>query len=307
MAYFAGIDGGQTSTVAVVGDEGGRILGRGSAQGADEVGQDASSSRLHDALHDAVDDALANARLPLDTQFDCVVAGISGYEGRTYGRDPDLRTGALTLVHDTTIAHAGAFGGDPGVVVIAGTGSVAYAAGANGQTAIAGGWGYLFGDEGSAFWLVRRAFTGVTRETDIAAGTELANAMLDYFRVPSLRSLSRSFYTGGISRARFASFAPILLQLAESGNSQIRQYVDEGAYALAQIATQAAYRVGLASPKVALCGGMFLNDLLRDRTIAHVREALPGCEHVEARYEPAIGALLLAYEASGIHPERIVV
>lgn len=305
MPYFAGIDAGQTSTVAVVGTEEARIVGRGTAGPADEVAQDATSTRLHDALRGAISDALAHAGLSQDTQFARVVAGISGYEGRVYGRAPLLNADALTLEHDTVIAHAGALGGDPGVIVIAGTGSVAYAVDAHGRGAIAGGWGYLFGDEGSGFWFARRALADACQEYDAGRESGASSAMLQYFDVPTLRKLSRSFYTGGISRARFASFAALLLQQAQDGEKRAIGYVDQAAQALARIAMQAAQRAGLKNPRYALCGGMFASAALRERTLAQILALMPQARYVDARYDASIGALLLAYKAAGIHPESI--
>ncbi|HXM08168.1 MAG TPA: BadF/BadG/BcrA/BcrD ATPase family protein, partial [Candidatus Acidoferrum sp.] len=125
---FAGIDGGQSSTRAVVGTSDGRILGRGAAGGADEVGADANSTRLRDALRDALAAALANAGLPDNASFDTVVAGVSGYSGACVGLSPDLNARETILLHDAPIALAGAFDRDGGIVVIAGTGTVVYAA-----------------------------------------------------------------------------------------------------------------------------------------------------------------------------------
>ncbi|HKE37033.1 MAG TPA: BadF/BadG/BcrA/BcrD ATPase family protein, partial [Candidatus Baltobacteraceae bacterium] len=125
--YVAGIDGGQTSTAAVIGDERGRVVGRGVAGPADEVGQGADSTRMHDALSGALRAACKGAGLDAGTHFEAIVAGVSGYEGRVYGKMPQLPAARFVLMHDAPIAHAGALAGEPGVVVIAGTGSVVYA------------------------------------------------------------------------------------------------------------------------------------------------------------------------------------
>ena len=89
--------------------------------------------------------------LPSESNFAAIVAGVSGYEGRVYGAPPEMPTRHFTLMHDAPVAHAGALAGMPGVVVIAGTGSVVYARDENGRSQTLGGWGFLFGDEGSAF------------------------------------------------------------------------------------------------------------------------------------------------------------
>ncbi len=106
---FAGIDGGQSSTTAVVGDETGRVLGCGKAGAADEIGVGKESTRLRDALRGALREACAAAGITAGvTRFESIVAGISGYDGRVYGRAPELPARRSLLLHDTPIAHAGA-------------------------------------------------------------------------------------------------------------------------------------------------------------------------------------------------------
>jgi glucosamine kinase len=300
VKYYAGIDGGQSTTKAVIADENGRILGRGNAGPADEVDQNANSTRLHDALSAALEDAIAHANLSSDTRFANIVAGISGYEGQVYGKPPELPTDALTLEHDAPIAHAGAFAGEAGVIVIAGTGSVAYAANEYGATALIGGWGYLFGDEGGAFSLSRDAIADAMRNSDAGVADDLTQIALQYFSVASLRSLSRAFYSGNISRAQFASFASVIVAQAENFNEQAAQYVKDAANALVTLAMRAMDRVALASPKVAYVGGMFESATVRDQVAQGMRELVPQAQHMEPRYDAAIGALLMAYRAAGL-------
>ena len=147
----AGIDGGQSSTVAVIGDETGRILGRGTAGPADEIGVGKDSTRLRDALRGALEDARRNAQLPaVSTSLQSLRGSAVTTAASTAGRRSCPRR-AFGSMHDTPIAHAGALGGRAGVVVIAGTGSVVYGRNDDGWSCTLGGWGFLFGDEGSAF------------------------------------------------------------------------------------------------------------------------------------------------------------
>lgn len=292
---FAGIDGGQSSTIAVIGDESGRVLSRGKAGAADEVAQGAGSTRLRDALRGALFDALAQARLPENSRFASIVAGISGYEGTVYGRDPDLPAERVTLLHDTEIAHAGALAGKPGVVVIAGTGSVAYAKSENGKTAICGGWGYLFGDEGSAFWFARDALADAMRESDSGGSDELTPLLLEHFSQPSLRALARAFYAGRISRGELAAFTPVLMQQAERGSERAAQYVRDGAAALVMLAKHAAERAALHAPDVAFTGGLLQNAAFSAHVDRWMHELLAHARRVAPQRDPAEGALLLAY------------
>lgn len=294
MNFVAGIDGGQSSTAAVIGNERGRIVGRGQAGPSDEVGAGRDSTRLRDALAGALRAASVDARLPDDVRFSAVVAGISGYAGKVRGRAPDLPAERVELLADTPIAHAGALGGAPGVVVIAGTGSAVYATG--GETWSGGGWGYLFGDEGSAFWVVRKALTEMMRREDAGEPSgDDARAACDFFALPSLRAIARSFYGGELSRAQLAAFAPAALRFP-----QIRTIAERGADHLARLVHR-ALSAG-AAPTVAGTGGLF-----EDRAFAlyfeqALRQAAPSVRVVEAKFEPQIGALLLAYRLAELGP-----
>lgn len=288
MKYVAGIDGGQTTTAAAVGDERGRILGRGIAGPADEVGQGAASTRMRDALSNALRAACKDAGLDADTHFEAIVAGVSGYEGRVYGKVPQLPGTRLVLMHDAPIAHAGALAGRPGIVVIAGTGSVVYATdGKQGWTL--GGWGYFFGDAGSAFWFASNAIRGAMYGEDHGVDPNHArDKICTYFGVPSLRALARAFYAGEISRDRIASFA------SEPDKADVLG----GANALAMLVRESVVRG--APARVALVGGMFSSAEFTQEVRAHVKRWLPSAEIVEPKYDPAAGALLLAYREAGI-------
>jgi glucosamine kinase len=293
-AFVAGIDGGQSSTVALIGDETGRILGRGVAGAADEVGAGESSTRLRDALASALARALQSAGLAPETHFASIVAGVSGYDGRIFGQAPDLRATRFVMMHDAPVAHAGALGGEPGVVVIAGTGSVVYGTDAQRGRTI-GGWGYLFGDEGSAFWLVREALAILMHaEDDVEMSQPLeARIACEFFNQPSLRQVARAFYSGEIGRDRLASFAPHVLNLG-----RFREIVERGAGRLAELVGNAV-EAG-AYPAVACVGGMFEDAGFIARVYDGIAALSRPIAIVKPRGEPAQGALLLAYREAGL-------
>lgn len=294
MKLYAGIDAGQSGTSAVVGDENGAILGRGHAGPADEVAQDAASTRLHDALSSALRAALAQAGLDVTARFAAVVAGISGYEGRVFGKMPELPADTLTLMHDAPVAHAGALAGEPGVVIIAGTGSVAYGVNQAGATLTAGGWGYLFGDEGSAFWIARQMLAQAMRAEDRGEKHPRTDSLLGYFELPSLRAISRAFYTNRISRDRLAGYARDVLQAASAGEDSAAKLCAEAARALAELGRCAAERLGMDAPPVAVIGGLMNDSAFRQRTYDALHHAFGRANVVEPKGDPASGALLLA-------------
>jgi len=301
VSLFAGIDGGQSSTIAVIGDEHGRILGRGRAGPADEIGQSSESTRLRDALRGALEDARHNAGLAPSIHFDAIVAGISGYEGRVSGRRPELPSACVKLVHDTPIAHAGALGGRAGVVVIAGTGSVVYGSDGAGWSCTLGGWGFVFGDEGSAFAIVRDALTILmqAQDEDERSLETQTRAVCDYFGTSSLRRLAHAFYKGEVTRERLAAFAPAALRF-----DAFRSAANRGADRLAAL-TAAAIDAG-APARVAFVGGVFNDAGMRERVRNGILWRFPDAVIVDSRYEPACGALLLAYRERGLSLTELI-
>jgi len=287
--YYAGIDGGQSATHAVVCDDAGVVLGRGVAGPADEVDATAASTRLRDAIEDSLRDAMAKAGLPRNERFAGIVAGISGYEGRVIGAQPRLPSDRVALLHDAPIAHAGALNGEPGIVVIAGTGSVAYSVDPNGHAETFGGWGFLFGDEGGAFWIARTAIARVANHDACPA----ANDVVQFFGVASLRELVRAYYLGEISRDRIAAFAPLCIDAAErrSACACLREPAEAATEELAKLATAA---VTPTLRTVSFVGGLMRAGWFKERTYRALQARSKGVSIVEPFADPAVGAALLA-------------
>jgi len=139
-----------------------------------------------------IPEALIAARVPGDSTLAAIVVGLSGYEGDWHGREPAFGGVTVRYKHDTVIALAGAIRERPAAVVIAGTGSVAYGESGVREPVRAGGFGYLFGDEGSSFAIARTALAGAMRMTDRGVLTDLGSAALAFFDCPDLRALARA-------------------------------------------------------------------------------------------------------------------
>jgi glucosamine kinase len=306
VRYVAGIDGGQSGTQAVIADERGRILGAGNAGPADENWQGPASTRMHDALKGALDEARENARLPADTRFAAVVAGVSGYEGRLYGAPPALPAERFSLVHDPEIAHAGAFRGGSGVVVIAGTGSIAYVVDDDGCTGISGGLGYVFGDEGSAFWIAK---TAIASAISVNADCAVERAAKTFFGKETLRDVFAAFYHGQLDRDRFAAFAKVVLEIASSDDTGggppdecATETVDGAQRNLAWLAEHADDRRWhwTSRPRAAFVGGLMQDAAFKSGLYERV-----SMEVVEPAYPPAYGAVILALREAGIACDRL--
>jgi N-acetylglucosamine kinase-like BadF-type ATPase len=302
-AIVAGIDGGQSSTIAVVVDVAGTVLGRGTAGPSDHVDEPPDSQRAALACEAAVAAALRAARLPVGTAPAAVAIGLSGYEGAWHGRRPAFGTAPVRVVHDAVIALAGAIRERPAAVVIAGTGSAAYGETAGGEAIRAGGFGFLFGDEGSSFAIARTALAVAMRLTDRGVFTDLGAAALAYFDVPDLRALARAVSLRAVSRPQLAGFARVVLDAARLGDSQAQAIVDDAAAALTGLAQLIVARLGLtesAPVPVAFVGGAMENAAFRADVERRVENATSLARVVAPQAEPAVGAALLAFDAAGI-------
>jgi N-acetylglucosamine kinase-like BadF-type ATPase len=303
---YLGIDGGQSHTDAVISDDEGNLLGRGRGGPSGHAEQPGGLERVRQAITESVERALRSAGLGSisDTEFafaHCAMTGDGDFKEEPFRAL--LRARHLRIGHDAPAALAGATGGGPGVVVIAGTGSVAYGVKQNGGGLRIGGWGYLFGDEGGGFWT---ALQGVRRAMLAADGlgepTALAELALKHFDSPDLMSLAMGVYGEVISRDRFASFAAEVYRAATSGDRVAREVVEEGAVYLARLASTVARRLDLSEEeaRVACVGGVFRGALLREAFASALGEQLPSARITPVRFDPAIGALLLAYREAGL-------
>lgn len=303
---FLGVDGGQSHTEAVIADARGRVLGRGEGGPSNHADQPGGRERLRRAVLDSAGAALSAADLAAleATSFTSAHFAMTGG-----ARDKDevirslVRAARLVVGHDAPAAFAGATGGAPGVVVSAGTGSVAYGETQDGRAATIGGWGYLLGDEGSGFWIGVEALRRAVRAEDgMAPATRIAAAAIETFDYPTLRDLELRIYAGDVSRDAIAHFTRRVAALADEGDAVARAIIDEAGAHLARLAVAAADRLGLrgASVPVATAGGIFRVRRLRDSFVREVARAWPAARSVWPRFDSAIGALLLAYRQAGI-------
>jgi N-acetylglucosamine kinase-like BadF-type ATPase len=300
MPLFAGIDGGQSSTAAVLMNGSGDVLGRGTAGPCDHVDEPPDSRRCAEACEAAVARALAASGLPENTPLEAVVIGLSGYDGTFHGVPPAFGAARVRFVHDAPIALAGAVDRRPAVVVIAGTGSVAYAEDAAGNAVRIGGYGYVFGDEGSSFALARAALAYAMDQADRGRTSRLGEAALAYFDRPDLRALARAFYLREIGRPELATFARVVLDAARLGDLEATRLVERAANALATLAATAIARLALGgvSVPVALTGGLFGNADFSRRTIEQLSLVATNARIVKPLFDPATGAARMALEGA---------
>ncbi len=297
MSLFAGIDGGQTSTVAVVGDAL-EVLGRGSGPPADLVGETRDSVRREAALEAALTAALEAARLPAQSRFDATVAGLSGYdEDAVPAPELGARTDRAEVVHDSIIAHAGALGGSAGIVVIAGTGSVAVGNDdlARERFVRAGGWGPFFGDEGSGLWIARAALRRAMLRFDRDERSDLMFRALAFYGADSLRAIQHAYAHGEIGRPALAAFASETFASALGGDRDACDVARAAAAELAELVRAVDRRLAPVSLRlVSYAGGLFEAPYFLEAFGETLQTALPHANLLPPAMDPANGALALA-------------
>jgi len=307
FSIFLGVDGGQSSTTALIGDETGRVVGSGSGGPCNHVGAAEGRQKFVCAIEECLGKACRAAALdPVQVRF---VSACLGFSGGPEDKQPILaeilRTERLLVTTDALVALVGATAGQPGIITIAGTGSIAFGRNAQGKTARAGGWGYVFDDEGGAFDLTRQALRAALREEEgWGPPTVLHSLLLEACGAKSANELLHRFYTTEFPRERIASFSKLVDQAARQGDGVAQGILRKAAHELAALAgavRRQLFQRGEAA-RVAYIGGVFRSSLLRQDFRALV-EMEPGNACGPPAHGPAAGALLEAYHAAGLSPK----
>lgn len=297
--YFAGIDGGGTSTEACVTDDQGKVLGTG--RGGPSNVHYGGESQLKDSVKTALDQALSAAGLSLN-DLSAVCAALAG-AGREQDRQR-IRTALkpitgdipLLVVEDTHSALAAAHKGRDGMVIIAGTGSNCIGV-KDGKYASAGGWGALLGDEGSAYSI---AILGLRAAIKSHEGRLEKSCLMDKF-MEVLGADEPGNLLGrmhGMDRTQIAGLSRVVFDAAASGDTVSAGILDAEARELALMARAVSRSLGLDAPSIALVGGCFKNPSYVDMLRKHAETMMPGVSLCWPSLPPCEGAAILAREHS---------
>jgi N-acetylglucosamine kinase-like BadF-type ATPase len=302
MRLYLGIDGGQSSTTALIANETGQVLGRGVGGPCNHVAAAEGRAKFLSALATCLAEASREANLELASlHFEAACLGLSGgpEDKAAYAREL-IRSRLYEITDDAEIALAGATAGEPGIIVIGGTGSIARGRNAQQKTARAGGWGYIFGDEGGAFDLARQALrAALQQEEGWGPATLLYPLLLEKTGAETANKLLHSFY-GSFDRTRIATLAPLVTQAAEQQDQPALAILENAAAKLAGFANGVhgqLFQPGESVP-VGHIGGVFESTLLRKFFVRDIQKAI-ACPAGPPRLTPAEGALLLAFRLDG--------
>lgn len=300
---FLGIDGGGSHTVALLAArdrERWTILGRGT--GGPSNRQAVGTARAFAALDEAINGAFTAAGIARGT----IASACFGLAG---GDRPDDRAAVqewaasvrlaehVEVTNDAAILLAAGTPDGWGVALVAGTGSIAYGRAPDGRTARGGGWGYLLGDEGSAYTLVLAGLQAVARAADgRGEPTRLTERFLAKLNVTRPQELVPTIYRGGWDRAALAALAPVVLGEAEEDATAAR-IVHDGAQELARSVVVVVDQLELTGRPVplALAGGLLLVDEgYRRQVFKAIEEAGVSADPISLVHEPAEGAVRMA-------------
>ena len=296
MRHVLGLDAGGTKTVGLLADEAGNILAESRGSGANL--QTHGELEVEKVFHEVIEQ-LASLQ-----QIDALCLGIAGVDRP---RDEAAIRGILrrlghreraTIVNDAVVALVAGASERFGIVVLAGTGSIAYGLDAKGRSARAGGYGYILADEGSGYWLGREALRAAVRAADgRSPKTLLIDLIFEALQIGSLAELVALVYEKGMAKDQVAALARVVERARAEGDVASTQILAEAARELALTARSVARQLGFASDPfpVVLAGGAF-RACPTLSTLVEAELDLPGARPRLLQVEPARGAVALALD-----------
>jgi N-acetylglucosamine kinase-like BadF-type ATPase len=304
MKFVIGLDGGGSKTACLLADLKGNELGEG--RGGSSSLTHRSESEVRKAIADALEAALKAATLKESDRSNCVaVCGGFAGAGRA-STDPQLEailrdllpSARVQVVPDYRIAFEAATQGRPGVVVIAGTGSIVYGRNAAGRECRIGGWGPDVSDEGSGFAIGREAVSAVMKACDgRLPPTTLRERVLAAWSVEDEEGLIERMRLD-LAAGRRPSFAPLLREVVEAalaGDKVANTILERAATTLAEMAMHVGNRLKLKRGAVRAIGGVIHNSpQVQTIFTLTLLDRMPGAEIESAMHAPVEGAVRMA-------------
>ncbi len=314
--FVIGIDGGASKTSAVVLDRFGSLLGKGQSGSANyhHLGVDGVGHNLHEAMSEAVAAAglelqqitavtwaLAGVDRPIDRErlSTAAVRILPGIPVHIYNDGTAALVAGLSHIrpdHPPIVSHRG-------VVLIAGTGMIAFGENDAGQRARAGGWGYIL-EKGSAYYLAIELLGTVIRLADgMGLPTPLQEKVLTHLQLDDVNDVVTWLYDPERQVADVAALAPVVMDEAETGDVTAVSVLQDGATALAESVVAVSQKLGLHDKpyRLVMAGSLLTKSAFyRDLVIQAVRTHQPHVRPVVPQFDAAVGAGLMALEALGL-------
>jgi glucosamine kinase len=312
MPFYLGIDAGGTKTRCLLADET-TVLAKAMTGGSNIVRTGEAQAR--EALHTAVDHVCATAQVS-PSQIRAICIGAAGAARPEIAAKihnilaqlaPEIAETKIEVVGDTVIAMEAAFGTGPGVIAIAGTGSIVYGRDVDGHTARAGGWGFAVSDEGSGHWIGRRAVSAILHACDQGLETRLTALVLQAWKLTTIDDLVQQ--ANSTPPPDFPRLFPIVLRAADEADPVARDLLADAGANLAHLAAIVIRRLTpdlpagmalrdmlpVATPPVATTGSVFRQSpIVRQVFYNTLQASFPGIDVRQELADPVEGALARA-------------
>jgi N-acetylglucosamine kinase-like BadF-type ATPase len=260
---YLGIDGGGSKTAFVLEDESGKIIGRAEtgpsnwlSAGKEEAGRNiAAGIRQLNSVPDVVGSGFAGAGRPEGIQF---------FKDSLSALLPKAK---IFVETDAFISYIGAIGLEPGVLLIAGTGSIAIGRRADGSMVRVGGWGPIFGDEGSGFWIGREVIQAALRANDAGAEPDFVSSVCERLQLNSITDVAASWKSGALTVRTVASLTALIFHMYPSESAS--RILNEAAKHLWLISKTAIERVGIPDCRRSIVGSVGNQPLMKQLMRAH--------------------------------------
>ena len=299
-----GVDGGGTKTVGLVADEYGTVISRREVRATNPnvVGFDVAAKTLFQLVYSCCEDVRCEPN-----EIKSLVFGLAGV-GRDASRKK-IRDDVNALFEkegekhlpivvetDARIALEGAFNSGPGVVIIAGTGSIVIGKNSRGDVLSVGGWGRTLGDEGSGYFIGREALIAVTLHYDKRGDSgKLREVFARQFKWESRDQIIAAIYQ---EKFEIASLAPVVIETAANNDIVSQRILQKAATLLVEQARVIVMQMGiLRKVGLVLCGGLVDHETVY-RNVLHMKilRLLPQVDVRPALHPPAHGAVLMALD-----------
>jgi N-acetylglucosamine kinase-like BadF-type ATPase len=296
--HVLGVDAGGSKTVALLADESGHVIAEARGGGANL--QVHGELEVEKTLHAVIDEILSAHR----TTPAAACLGVAGADREQHGRtirNIIRRLGfreRVLIVNDALIALVAGGGLGPGLVLIAGTGSIAYGVSPAGVAARAGGWGSALGDEGSAYWVGRRALAAVVRDADgRGPATRLSALVLGQMSLSRPQQLIAAIYDGRHDPRTIAELAAMVERARAEGDIVATEILGDAAAELALSVSSVVTRLSMRETQFPtfLAGGLLRSTpWLAAEVTRRLGAVVPRSQVSLLDVEPAVGAVRLA-------------
>lgn len=302
--FYMGVDGGGTKCHVALLTPAGNLKSEAFAGPANplRVGVETAVGNIIKAVNEACDQGEIS-RLDI-VAATLGLAGVRRADLRQRVRERFIKSTGIrnvTVITDAEIALYATTRGGPGLVVIAGTGSICLGKNEKGETAISGGWGPLAGDEGGGVGIAQMALHSVAKASDgRGIATTLSQRASEYFRASGPENLIVAIYSPQVDNTRIAGFAQFVVEAAKEGDAVAMNIMQEAGSELGLAACAVIDKLGLAKSKVPIgcVGSVFkAGKLLTKPMLETVRTVAPKAFLTEPEMPPAHAAALMALQA----------